>query len=287
MELLQLTYFCDAAETENFSHTAQKYHVPPSNVSQSIKRLERELSVSLFDRNSNRIVLNERGKAFYQKAKQALSLLNDAKTEAADSEETGAIRISARTNRRIVMQTVRAFRETHPLVDVVASHSIHADIHDFHLIIAGESLAESGLQRRKLLTEDIYLAMSNSYPLAGARDFSALQNEPFITMGPGNSIHGLTVDVCARWGFAPHIAIQSDDPFYIRKCVELGLGLSVVPAVSWKGQFSEHVSLRKIDCPPRNTYVYWDGNKYLPASARAFLDMLTEAFRAEAESADG
>ena len=42
MELLQLTYFCDAAVTQNFSKTAQKYNVPPSNISQSIKRLEIE-----------------------------------------------------------------------------------------------------------------------------------------------------------------------------------------------------------------------------------------------------
>lgn len=49
MELLQLKYFCDAAETENFSKTAKKYLVPTSNISQSIKRLERELGVELFD----------------------------------------------------------------------------------------------------------------------------------------------------------------------------------------------------------------------------------------------
>ena len=57
MELLQLTDFCDAALTENFSKTAEKYKVPPSNISQSIKRLEKELSIALFDRRANRVVL--------------------------------------------------------------------------------------------------------------------------------------------------------------------------------------------------------------------------------------
>ena len=284
MELLQLIYFCDAAETENFSHTAQKYHVPPSDISQSIKRLETELSVKLFDRRSNRVALNERGRAFYRKTKQALALLEDAKTEAADSEVRGAIRLSVRTNRRIVMQTVRAFRQSHPAVDVVTSHDVHADSQEFHLVIADEALADSGLQRKKLLSEDIYLAMSRSNPHSGSRDFAALREEPFITMGPGSSIHAITVDICAQWGFTPHIAIQSDDPFYIRKCVELGLGVSIIPSVSWKGQFSENIHLQKIPCPPRHTYVYWDEKKYLPASARAFLQMLEEAFRAEGEA---
>ena len=284
MELLQLIYFCDAAETENFSRTAKKYHVPPSDISQSIKRLEQELSAQLFDRRSNRIALNERGRVFYQKAKQALSLLEDAKTEAADSEETGMIRLSVRTNRRIVMQTVRAFRQTHPGVDVITSHSDHAHSQDFHLVIADDSLAAAGLRREQLLSEDIYLAVSRSDPLAGSRDFSVFRDAPFISMAPGSSIHAITMEVCGKWGFVPHIAIQSDDPFYIRKCVELGLGVSVIPSVSWRGQFSENICLRKIDCPPRNTCVYWDDSKYLPASARAFLEMLKEAFAAEAAS---
>ena len=281
MELLQLMYFCDAAETENFSRTAQANRVPPSDITQSIKRLETELSVQLIDRQANRVILNERGAAFYQKVRQALTLLDEAKKAAADSEEQGTIRLSIRTNRRIVMQTVRAFRQTHPMVDVAASHSIHADTKNFHLIIAEEDLSDSGLRRQKLLSEDIYLAIPRSNPLADIQDFRQLREAPFICMAPGNSIHTITMDICRRWGFTPHVAIQSDDPFYVRKCVELGLGVSIVPAVSWNGQFSENICLRRIDGVQRNTYVYLDDQKHLPASAKAFLDMLVAAFQAE------
>ncbi len=283
MELLQLRYFCDAAETENFSRTAQRHQVPPSDVSQSIKRLETELSVKLFDRTANRIVLNARGKAFYQKVKQALLLLEDARAEAADHEDIGELRLSIQTNRRIVMQTVRSFRQLHPKVDVLTTHQLHSDPGDFHLIIGDEGLAESGFRRRKLLSEDIYLAMSRSNPLAAEEgiDAEALSAEPFISLGPGNSMHHITLAACRRWGFKPHIAIQSDDPFYIRKCVELDLGVAVIPSVSWKGQISESVCLRKIDGFQRNTYVYWDEKKYVPACAKVFLEMLEQAFRTE------
>ena len=65
MELLQLKYFCDAAKNLNFSKTARKYTVPPSNISQSIKRLEKSLGYPLFLRHANKIILTERGKRFY------------------------------------------------------------------------------------------------------------------------------------------------------------------------------------------------------------------------------
>lgn len=285
MELLQLRYFCDAAETENFSRTAQKHQVPPSDVSQSIKRLEAELSVKLFDRTANRIVLNARGKAFYQKVKQALLLLEDAGAEVTDHEDVGELRLSIRTNRRIVMQTVRSFRQLHPSVDVLTTHQIHSDPGDFHLMIGDETLAESGFQRKKLLSEDVCLAMARSNPLSAGEgiDAEALSAEPFISLGPGNSLHDITLAACGRWGFEPHIAIQSDDPFYIRKCVELNLGVAVIPSVSWKGQISDSICLRKIDGFQRNTYVYWDEKKYVPACAKVFLEMLEQAFLAETD----
>ena len=65
MELLQLKYFCDAAETENFSLTAKKFEVPPSGISQTVKRLEEELGTELFIRGANRVSLNEQGRIFY------------------------------------------------------------------------------------------------------------------------------------------------------------------------------------------------------------------------------
>ena len=62
MELLQLRYFFESANLESFAKTAEKYMVPASSVSASVKRLEAELGCRLFDRTSNRIVLNENGK---------------------------------------------------------------------------------------------------------------------------------------------------------------------------------------------------------------------------------
>ena len=63
MELLQLRYFYESAKNENFAKTAEKYMVPASSVSASVKRLEDELGCKLFERQSNRISLNENGKA--------------------------------------------------------------------------------------------------------------------------------------------------------------------------------------------------------------------------------
>ena len=86
MELLQLIYFCTAAETESFVQAAKKCGVPAASISHSVKRLENELQLPLFDRQANSVSLNERGKAFYLKVRSSLDMLSDAKKETGDDE---------------------------------------------------------------------------------------------------------------------------------------------------------------------------------------------------------
>jgi hypothetical protein len=43
MELLQLRYFLETAKNQSFTKTAEKFYVPTTSVSASIKRLEEEI----------------------------------------------------------------------------------------------------------------------------------------------------------------------------------------------------------------------------------------------------
>ena len=276
MELLQLKYFCDAAESENFSKTAKKFGVPPSDISQSIRRLERELDVALFTRKANRIALNERGHEFYLKVLEAITLLEEAKNIVTDDINSGRINICINSNRRIVMQTLEKFKTQYPGVEVRTTHFADPKSEDFDLIIAGRGDEYEGFERRKLLSEGMSLAVRrDNYIAALPRvDISALSEESFITMTEKSSLLGLTRKICADHGFSPRITIQSDDPFYVRKCVELGLGIAFVPTFSWQGQFSDSVVLKPIDNYERDTFLYMPSSRYLGLSARAFVDML-------------
>jgi len=136
MEILQLTYFCSSAETENFSKTAKKFNVPASNISQSVHRLEKELGVKLFDRSANRITLNDLGKEFYEDIKQALTLIENAEAKIQKSDEiNGEIRILALTNRRIVTKAVEIFEEKYPSVSFFINHFDDENISNYDIII--------------------------------------------------------------------------------------------------------------------------------------------------------
>lgn len=279
MELLQLQYFCSAAETENFSKTARNYGVPTSNISQSIHRLEKELSTTLFDRSANKIFLNEQGKLLYTNVKSALMLINDAKMKLCDNEKiSGEIKILAETSRRIVTKAIERFQEKYPDVVFFINHSAENESDNYDLIISDKIFEQKNFKKHSLVVDKLLLAIKKDNPLVKKSRISVkdLENERFITMNNKSSLFRLTNEICHTEGFTPNIVIQSGDPDYIRKYIEMGLGVSFVPSLSWKGIFSENVEFREVSNIKRYTFAYLNTQKYISKATLSFLDTLLE-----------
>ena len=276
MEFLQLKYFCDAAVTENFSQTAKKFFVPTSNISQSIKRLERELGCELFEHKTNKVTLNSEGKRFYAEASRALMMLENEKMRLADkqNELTGDIRLICLNNRRTVGNAIEKFMRINPNVNFIIRHNFDAES-DFDVTVSDFCPYEYG-EKILLVDEDICIAMNKSHPLVAKTDLSVgdLRHERFITMTGGSSLWKITVNACHDAGFVPNIAIQTDVPFYVQKYVEMGLGIAFVPFHAWRGQFSDDIALKRIGNLRRKTYAFLPREKYIKRSVEAFLQML-------------
>ena len=277
MELLQLKYLCDAAKTQNFSETAKRFCVPPSDISQSVKRLEKELGRTLFTRGANRILLNSDGRAFYENIASALNAIDSAVAEISQ-EGSERLSICIDTNRRIVMQAIEEYKRENPAVDIALSHFSDVEKEEFDIIIANESNRLTHFNSTLLLREEICLAVSvaSEYASAQKLDISALSSAPFISMSERSSLFNITNSICRDHGFKPHIALTTDDPQYVRKCVELGIGVSFVPSFSWQGQFSDKVRLFPLEGYVRDTFIYTDKKRPVSASAERFIEILSD-----------
>ena len=281
MEFLQLEYFADAARCENFSHTAKKYNVPTSNISQTVKRLECELGVKLFNRTANKISLSEEGRIFYEGVIRGLGEIKTAKERlsALEGDVCGEVTLLIEANRRLVTEAIERFRCEFPEVSIVISHSY--DENTKYDIIVSDMLPASGeYDAHHLISEPMRLACLDD----GATEMRSLadfKDRRFVSMTKNSRLYKCVYELCRKCGFTPDIAIQTDDPYYVRKYVEMGLGVAVVPTVSWSGLFSEKVTLVNIGDFSRSTYLYLPRSGRKNSAAEKLADIISDVFLKE------
>lgn len=281
MELLQLKYFCHAASTQNFARTAEAFHVPPSNISHCIKRLEDELQVSLFDRTANRARLNAQGRMFYEGIREALTLIDNTTAALHDTMDSGVIRIAVQLNMNIAMRAILRFRRLHPDVTVETAH-FHGDPpeEDFDLMITNSVPDSDSWETRHVLHDRFVLVAPKGMLSPGtAADPAEMQDLPYITMSPDSLIYRDTLNICGQLGFTPRIVLHSESSSYLPVCVEQGVGAALLPLLNWSWALNrQQVDIREVGDFYRDTWLHMKKRRFVPALVQELHRMLVEEF---------
>lgn len=222
MELLQLRYFYDCARLGSIAKTAEKYMVPASSVSATIRRLEGEVGTPLFNRTSNRIVLNENGIRLKKTLDKVFSELDQTVADISCPAGEQRIKLLVRTMRERMTDHIIEYRSIHPNVvfEFVMSFE-KVDFRDFDVIIDVHSDKYADYDWFELLQEQVRFCVATDHPLAGKElTLKQLQGQSFVTMG-GN-IQAYIEKVCQDAGFTPNIVAQVNDIFCYRKLMRSG-----------------------------------------------------------------
>lgn len=230
MELLQLRYFFDAAACESFAITAEKYMVPTTSVSASVKRLEGELGCRLFDRFPNRIRLNEQGRRLQKSLCLVFAELDGALRDLrTPAEDTRAIRMLVRAVRSQVTDRIVAFRAKHPEIAFRTVLNVESQpFSDFDIIIDTQNDAYTGYDRFELASLRMRIMAAVDHPLVGIpTSLSHLASEPFISWGEGSNMQKILTDACNKVGFTPRIAVEAGDKECYEKLIASGVGIGL------------------------------------------------------------
>ena len=135
MEIQQFRYFLAAARYENLTKAAEDLHIAQPALSQSIKRLETELGVSLFDRKNHRIELNEQGKLLKKRLIPLLESIDNLKDELWESvyssERTIYLNFLSASN--LITNSIISYRALKPDVQFQVSQLEMTENCDIHI----------------------------------------------------------------------------------------------------------------------------------------------------------
>ncbi|GII57997.1 LysR family transcriptional regulator [Planotetraspora thailandica] len=299
MELRHLEYFVAVAEELNFTRASRRLHVVQSGVSAAIRSLEREMGVTLFDRNSQRVALSDAGIALLPEARATLDAARAAReaVQAVGEGLRGTVNIGTMTSVPLVDMPglLGHFHADHPKVTIrirvapSGSAGLAEALGSGELDVAFLSLPgppSSAIEVRPLAAVPLVLVVRADHPLAGERrvPLARLADEAFIDFPPGYGNRGVVDRAFAAAGVERRVTVEVADIATGSAFVRHGLGIAFLPAfVAPTGGDPESCDLAVLEAS--DTTLTWSlsvataATRKPSAAVRALLDLVDEHVR--------
>lgn len=298
MDLRQLQQFVVLAETLNFRKAAERLFMSQPPLSVSIKRLEEEIGVALFNRTKHKVFLTDAGKAVLADARKALFHAGEVERVARSAAQglSGHIRIGfvGSAKYSLLPRLLPKFRSLYPNVTMALEEERNALIvqaienNDLDLGIVRVPLTWKSALRYETVEEDHFVvALPASHRLTSKRSLALkdLKEESFIQYTRSNvpGLHAVTMLLFQEAGFVPRVTQEAVQVETLLCMVESGLGVALVPSVVEK-QFSRKVVFKKIIGPGEGKVIGL-AIAYHPdfemATSRRFRDLACELGKQE------
>lgn len=258
MQITQLQYFLTVGRLEHMSKAAMELQISQSSLSKTIRRLEEDIGVPLFDRKGKSIRLNLYGHIFYKKVEKALKDLNDAKEEIQDlaniREDSLTINVM---NSKLLPSLFSRFYNKRPnikiqqfiLQDASALQRLLEGTLD--LMIVPNPIVDHRITWIPLFEEEMFLIVPKNHPFAHRKRISLIEakDERFICYEKGQSMRITAERLFLEAGFTPNIAFEGDDLSIILQLVNEGAGISFFPKYSFLDAYLDKTSMLRITNP--------------------------------------
>lgn len=248
MDVRQLEFFTAVAEERSFTRAAELTFVTQSGLSASVKALERELGVVLFERSARSVSLTPAGHLFLPRARRMLADARAAQREllAAAAPAAGSVRLGAEQcvgDLVDLVDLLAAFHAREPHLALTFEHGRSAalveklvrDDLDLALVAlpVGEALgpAARGLQSVELRREAFVLLVPEDHALAGVTrvDWPALESVAFVDFSPSWVARQVVDDAFERRRLSRRTSMTVDDVHVLLDLVRRGFGAAIVP----------------------------------------------------------
>lgn len=250
MEMLQLRYFYESAQHESFTKTAEKYMVPPSSVSSSVRQLEKELGCKLFDRTGNRVILNNNGKKLKQALHTIFSNLDSVTQELTSKNfDSREVKILVRAMRSAITDYIIEFNKINPHIKFnIVFDFDEKHFENYDIIIDKMTQSYPEYESFRQFNIKIRLNVNSKSPLLKRKlTLSQLSDQPFITLNEQSNMHSMLMDNCKRAGFSPNIIAKVNDVLCYEKMISSGLGIGLLRENDHSSDGIKHLDVTDFD----------------------------------------
>lgn len=298
MNSRQLQYALMLAKTRNFSQAAQNLNMSQPAFSKHIIGLENEIGVRLFDRGTNPLSLTPAGEFFVEKA-QKMVFEEDILLKTMEKYKSGE-------RGKLVIGAV-PFRSSYMMPELIkkvknAFPHLQIELREYGLSILKEELLngeydfaimnlpvnEPEFETIPLEKDVLALAVPEKYEnlvktnkRGSIKDFSAVKNIPFVTVGKEQEMRKLFDSICAEANLEPDIYAVVTGVATAWEVVKNGEAATIIPKqfALARGDY-ERVKLFEIENTPykRQPAVVIRKGQFVSKYAKIAIETLKSGF---------
>lgn len=279
-----LQYFQKTAELEHLTKAAEELHIAQPALSRTIRGLEQELEVTLFEHQGRNIRLTRDGHILLKHAQNFLKEFDEMQQEFKDSRDLAqsTVKLAILSATKMIPNFLMQFKKEHPtaILEILRPDSQQAAAKLDLSLYADLSMIDND-HTVSLFRESLVMILPKNdrhadLPYVSLSDYAEAN---FIAAPKGFMLRGALEAFCKKAGFTPQVVMESDNPDTVRDFVRAGLGVALVPQMTWYSAQEGVASLPVGDqeCY-RYLYLSWKTDAKLPLSAVLLREYIIDHF---------
>jgi len=306
-------YIYEVYKAKSFSVAAKKNFVSQPALSAIVKKVEKSLGVTLFDRSTLPISLTDAGKIYISAIENIRSIKKKMLEELSDviQLKTGTLTVSGENfvSSFIAPQIIMKFSELYEGISVEIVESNSPDLRKLLLtdnidLLIAHDFDKDLYSCQPLFDEMILLAVPGSYKInEWLKDFcltlddlkngrhladdcpvvniAKFQNENFILMKKGNDMQRRAQIIFEEASIEPKVRITLDQLITSYNLTRAGMGITFITDMLAIYSNDNSCLFYKLDTQniKRSMFIGYKKNRYLTKSCRAFIEVAKQVYK--------
>jgi DNA-binding transcriptional LysR family regulator len=291
MNIHQLHYFCVLAETQHYTKAAKILSITQPSLTHSIKELEKELEVSLFNKDGRNVKINQFGQFFYEHVRPILSDLEKARNDiqVMTDPRRGTISLSFLYSlaQDFIPHMISSFiniEENSQIKFILNESTTKEIIKDFKEnkteIAFTSKIDEEGFQSIPILKQELFVITPLDHPLANKQEIDLRETSeyPFIFYNQKSGLRPIIDDLFRHINVEPFISFELSDDATVCSFVAANLGIAIVPNIFGLDRYLVKAIKLKSPVYERFIYLSYSTNQYMSPPVTKFKNFILNTF---------
>lgn len=258
----EMEYICTLWQERSFTRAAKKLYISQPALSATVRRVEEEFHIKIFDRSTKPFTLTPAGEEYIRSAEQILGTVNNMTQYFSRLSNLKTGKVTAGSSSffccYVLPEIIRRFQSQYPQIEI---ELVEGDVADLHMKLQDESIdillcieneVESGLMQADLWKNELLLlAVPARNPLnhllASCRlshhdilkkrhlepswrkiSLDHFKSERFLCLPKGNDIYRRSMEMCSNAGFTPQVSCAPSQQLTAYHMVRANMGITFI-----------------------------------------------------------